>query len=512
MSNTLAIHYGAHDTSACVYSDRIKYYFLEERFSRKKHDRGLLNVYKNLVISKEKIDRIVISNFGKKTISVDKNFQLLRAYLEYHNRLHGFKPKLIKDSRHHLFHAAGAYYNSGYKDALVVVIDGMGEYKKGKYEMETIYEVRDGKFKELYSNKGGIKSMVGIGILYAIAALHMGQSQYDAGKAMGLSAYGSAKKSYIIDDYHIDDTFLTLNGNNLSTSLYGFDAIDACALPKLADIDKSPENFCKEVQLDTQNIVSKLVDKYLKQTKINNVCMSGGYAMNIITNSLLVEKFPEVNFYFEPMATDGGISVGAAALYATNRTPLTNTFFHGWKYDLPKTEGRTVSTKEVARLIKEQKSIGIYHGYAEAGQRSLGNRSIVYTALDPHGKDVVNKIKKREWYRPFAASVLEEDADLFFDISKPSPFMTQCYTVKKNVNLPSVTHIDNTCRVQTVNSGHLYQLLLELRDLTGYGIILNTSLNLSGEPLVETPQEALNILTNTELDYLWFPESMQLIT
>ena len=144
---TLAIHYGAHDSNACIYSNKIEHYFLEERYSRKKHDRGLLHVYKNLVVSKEKIDRIVISNFGKKTITVDKDFRLLRAYLDYHKRLHGFKPKLVKDSRHHLFHAAGAYYNSGYKDALVVVIDGIGEYKNGKYEMETIYAVKDNKFK-----------------------------------------------------------------------------------------------------------------------------------------------------------------------------------------------------------------------------------------------------------------------------------------------------------------------------------------------------------------------------
>ena len=109
--------------------------------------------------------------------------------------------------------------------------------------------------------------------------------------------------------------------------------------------------------------------------------MSGGYAMNIITNSLLVKKFPEVNFYFEPMATDVGISIGAAALHSVEHTPLTHTFFHGRKYDLSKIKGRRVSTKEVARLIEEQKSIGIYYGYAEAGQRSLGNRSIVYLSL-----------------------------------------------------------------------------------------------------------------------------------
>ena len=117
--NTLAIHYGAHDANACIYSNKIEHFFLEERYSRKKHDRRLLHVYNNLVVSKEKIDRIVISNFGKKTITEDKDFTLLRAYLDYHKRLHGFKPKLVKDSRHHLFHAAGAYYNSGYKLSLI---------------------------------------------------------------------------------------------------------------------------------------------------------------------------------------------------------------------------------------------------------------------------------------------------------------------------------------------------------------------------------------------------------
>ena len=500
--NTLAIHYGAHDCSACIYSNKIEHYFLEERYSRKKHDHGLLHVYKNLLKVEEPIDRIIICNFGKKTITVDKDFRLLRAYLDYHKRLHGFKPKLIKDSRHHLFHAAGAYYNSGYKDALVVVIDGIGEYKNGKYEMETIYEVKDNKFKEVYKNKGGDKSAIGLGILYATAAMHMGEVWEECGKAMGLSSYGTAEQSYVFDDFYIDDSIVDISSLVTIQSGYTVSLL----------IEKSQKNFCKEVQIDTQNVVLRLVEKYLKQTKLNNVCMSGGYAMNIITNSLLVEKFPEVNFYFEPMATDGGVSVGAAALHSIDHTPLTHTFFHGQRHDISQFTGQTVSTKEVAKLIQEQKSIGIYYGYAEAGQRSLGNRSIVYTAFDPQGKDAVNKIKKREWYRPFAASVLEEDAHLFFDINKPSPFMTQCYRVKENINIPSVTHIDNTSRVQTVSSGHLYDLLLELKKLTGHGIILNTSFNLAGEPLVETPQQALDILARCELEYVWFPETMQLFS
>jgi carbamoyltransferase len=239
--------------------------------------------------------------------------------------------------------------------------------------------------------------------------------------------------------------------------------------------------------------------------------------MNIITNNLLVKTFPDVEFYFEPMATDLGISVGTAMLHWRIRTkdltprPLTTTAFHGWKYDLSKYKGKETDLQGVARLLEKQKSIAIYNGYAEAGQRALGNRSILYTAFDPKGREVVNKIKKREWYRPFAASVLEEDAHLFFDVKTYSPFMTQCYTVK-DIPIPSVTHIDNTCRVQTVTSGILYDLLLELKKLTGYGIILNTSLNLAGEPLVETPQQALDVLAKSDLDYVWFPETMQLIS
>ena len=348
----------------------------------------------------------------------------------------------------------------------------------------------------------------------------MGEQCLQAGKVMGLSAYGDAHTTHIKDDLYVDDDlfhckdihlmFYDEHHMNIAQELYGKKSLDT--ITKLTQSNYKPyADFAKEVQIDTQNVVIKIVRDSLEKTGLHKVCMTGGYAMNIITNNLLVETFPDVEFYFEPMATDVGISVGAAILYSKERKPLTTTSFHGWHYDLSEYKGEEVDLQGVARLLKEQKSIAIYYGHAEAGQRALGNRSILYTAFDPKGREVVNRIKKREWYRPFAASVLEEDAHLFFDIKTSSRFMTQCYKVK-DIPIPSVTHIDNTCRVQTVTSGHLYDLLLELKKLTGYGIILNTSLNLAGEPLVETPQQALDILAKSDLDYVWFPEIKQLIS
>jgi len=140
----------------------------------------------------------------------------------------------------------------------------------------------------------------------------------------------------------------------------------------------------------------------------------------------------------------------------------------------------------------------------------LGNRSILFNALNPDARDIVNRIKKREWYRPFAAIVLEEDAHLYFDDVIPNPYMTVCFPVRTDL-ISGVTHIDNTCRIQTVSTGHLYDLLLEFKRLSGHGILLNTSFNLAGEPLVETPEDALKTLSSSTLNHLWFYDTEQLL-
>ena len=179
-------------------------------------------------------------------------------------------------------------------------------------------------------------------------------------------------------------------------------------------------------------------------------------------------------------------------------------------------KGKTTSIENIATLLNQDKSVAVYAKLAEAGQRALGNRSILFNALNPNAKDLVNKIKKREWYRPFACMVLEEDANVYFDMGriKYSPFMTICFPVRPEYVkiIPGVTHIDNTCRIQTISKtdDYLYELLQEFKKLSGHGILLNTSFNLAGEPLVETPEDAFNTLNNSCLDYLWFEETQQL--
>ena len=238
--------------------------------------------------------------------------------------------------------------------------------------------------------------------------------------------------------------------------------------------------------------------------------------MNILTNYQLIKRFPEIEFYFEPLCDDGGNSIGAA-MYAYRKLtqdmtvkPITTTAHHGISHKTDLIDGEYAEVKDIARLLYMNRSVAVFNGQAESGQRALGNRSILFNALNPYARDIVNRIKKREWYRPFAAIVLEEDAHLYFDDVIPNPYMTVCFPVKTDL-IPGVTHVDKTCRVQTVSTGHLYDLLLEFKRLSGHGILLNTSFNLAGEPLVETPQQAIITLCGSELDYLWFYETKQLL-
>jgi carbamoyltransferase len=174
----------------------------------------------------------------------------------------------------------------------------------------------------------------------------------------------------------------------------------------------------------------------------------------------------------------------------------------------------TPTTKEeVAQLIADRNIVSIFQGRSEAGPRALGNRSILYDSRDPEGKDKVNIVKGREWFRPFAGSVLLEDANDWFDMAglKESPFMMYAVNVAadKVSEIPCVTHVDETCRVQTVseeNNKHYYELIKAYKDITGVPVIFNTSFNLAGHPLVETLQDALTTIYSSKLKYIYLPE------
>ena len=361
------------------------------------------------------------------------------------------------------------------------------------------------------------KNIYGIGLVYSMASTLMGNTMLDCGKAMGLSSYGTSNKLF-------ENLFLEKNTFNNSFFENSSQEIKHFLTNPVKEITKDNyqlyADFCYEVQQQTQKAVGDLIEDHIIKTGIKKVCITGGYGMNIVANYYYLQRFPDVEFYFEPICDDSGVNIGAAMntyIQLTDKipSPIETTFFNGTHYDISSYQGMETSIVDVANLLYKDKSVAVYRGLAEAGPRALGNRSILFNALNPNAKDIVNKIKKREWYRPFACVVLEEDSDIYFDMGriKSSPSMTICFPVKQKYieMLSGISHVDNTCRIQTVSEGYLYELLQEFKKLSGHGILLNTSLNLSGEPLVETPTDAIKIIDDSHLDYLWLEQTQKLL-
>lgn len=541
--NILSINYGVHDAAACVLSDgEIKSYYKEERLTGIKRDtEPKLAIKQCLDDFGGKIDYATIIAYPTST---PKQYQLIKKFTGIRDA------NIIEYSyHHHLSHAALAFYNSEFDESLVVVIDGQGTlYSDNLAEGETVYLAKypcsfecviknvstnnshstlSGtiplekyliKHKNyecnINSNEGGIVNV------YNSATVLMSQSVLENGKTMGLSSYGE-KTDYpkIFNDKSQPDWSLF---TDTSSSIRLFKGHEDKVIKEITeDNHKFYADYAYEVQSQTQDAVVNLIQRAIDKTGCKKVCMVGGYAMNIVANHYYTQQFPDVQFYFEPNADDGGLPIGAAKHFHHERKndftkrPITTTAFHGKSYDISSYKSKTATTQEIAKLINQNKSVAVYMGLAEAGQRALGNRSIFFNSLNPNAKDIVNKIKKREWYRPFAGIVLEEDADLFFEMGniKSSPYMTISFPVKTSL-IPGIIHIDGTCRIQTTSKedGYLYELVQEFKKLSGIGIILNTSFNLAGEPLVETPQDAFKTLENSDLDYLWFEETNQLFS
>jgi carbamoyltransferase len=541
--NILSINYGVHDASACILKDgEVVIYFKEERISGVKRDTTpKLAIDRCIRTFNEKIDHALVISYPN-----------ANKYAKLTNKLSNTTiDNLVEFSyNHHLSHASLAFYNSGFEKSIVVVVDGQGSiFTDSLAECETVYLASypnnfecliknlsvnkehshfeiDEEFNRkivphknyeynINENEGGIVNV------YNTASVLISQGVLENGKTMGLSSYGSPTdypKFFNEKSQPIWDLFTEENSHKRL-----FKGHEDKVIKELTEENhKFYADYAYQVQVQTQEAVGSLIERAIQKSGCNNVCMIGGYGMNIVANHYYLQRFPDVEFYFEPNADDGGLPIGTAMLYYHALTkdetirPLKTTSFHGITYDVSSYKGKNTSIKDIANLLNQDKSVAVYTGLAEAGQRALGNRSILFNTLNPDAKDLVNKIKNREWYRPFAAMVLEEDAGVYFDMGriKSSPFMTICFPVRLEYVkiIPGVTHIDNTCRVQTVSQtdDYLYELLQEFKNLSGHGILLNTSFNLAGEPLVETPEDAFNTLNNSCLDYLWFEETQQL--
>jgi len=300
---------------------------------------------------------------------------------------------------------------------------------------------------------------------------------------------------------------------------------------KITEVSK---NLAYKIQKDSQEIVLAQIKRAIEKTGIKKVCIAGGYGLNCTANYFYRKNLPaDVELYCEPIAHDGGTAIGLAQLFwhqetqSTDINPLT-TLYLGPSYDpgtylnnIDPTEFKIsqVLPKDIAKIISKKNIVAMFQGGSEAGPRALGNRSILYDPRDPEGKDFVNIVKGREWFRPFAGTVLKEDANDWFDLAgmDETPFMMYAVDIQadKVDQIPCIAHVDNTCRIQTVSkeqNENYYNLINEFKTITGVPMLFNTSFNLAGDPLVETIDHALDTLRKSKMKYLYLPEIQTLLT
>ena len=534
-----------HDSSVCsIKNGKIEYFCKEERLSKIKKDHNpflALEKLKSLKLGK-------IDHFLYHTPSY--NFDNYLVWAAYVRKNFNVPLENFSSLTHHWCHAALARFNTGFKECLVFVIDRNGSLffinnEQKARETESVFICDEHFISAIYKNFCTLNNQqdkdkfietelkrfypdteisisdFGIVQVYEAATTLIKQNQLENGKTMGLAAYGNSLKQKLFENGKpIGKLFEEINGEIHFKNTQHL----------IKDVSKDDYQFyadkARQVQEQTQEEVYKLIKKYVKKTKIKNVCIVGGYGLNVVANSYYKTKLPSVNFYFEPIADDTGIAIGAAMLKykaVTGKKPLKNitTFFHyhNKKYGAP--TSKFGSTEIVSKLLQQQKSVALFGGNPEAGPRALGHRSILFDARNPKAKDIVNQIKQREWYRPFAGVILQEHLQKYFKpIVKQSPNMTMNFeyiSYQGDHLFPGILHVDNTSRLQTV--GYKSSYISPLADILDYffqdtkcPLLLNTSFNLAGKPLVQTVEDALNVLKNSTLNAIYFMNEEKLVT
>lgn len=527
-----------HNSSTTLLENgQIVYHLENERLSNRKYDAFPFQCLTNLDTSN--LDNICIAGVGRLT-PVDR-FVSDDAYSLYVKTKENEYDIAVHDLSlsHHELHAAHAFYNSGFDEAICIVKDGMGSdvalngdmFQTGTYgrELSTTFsasypanfDVIDKHVAVPFeaNHRFGnvlISNNLGEGMAFQKTSMAFGFHELDAGKVMGLASYGEELPISIYQDGLIDNELFYIGNDLHDTGVnYIFEDFDSKA------------NFAYTLQKQTQEHVGQYILDMIEKTGCKNVCLSGGFFLNCVANYYYLSILPkDVNLYIEPVSSDAGTSIGAAKYMWHKKTgdtmkrPLTSLYLGPHRSVTPikyfgKTTGEYTTLDKVADLLANGKSIAVYQGKSEAGPRALGNRSILFDPRDAQAKDKINKIKKREQFRPFAGVVMAEHADKYFDMRglKESPFMMYAVDVLSD-EIPGITHVDNTCRIQTVTreqNEKLYDLINCFYKKTGVPILFNTSFNLAGECIVETPEDAIRTLNSSDIDYIFFAEYLAIV-
>ena len=491
-------------------------------------------------------------------------------------------PQVIDVSdQHHKLHAACAFYRSGFDEAVGVIIDGAGTFiplsvnneEMFGFETETLYDcaypatfntigkhigtrgphptefiiIKDDNGDELEVT---VSDRAGIVKVYEAVTQYCGFMAIEAGKTMGLFPYG--EKNDKIPPLFDPNGRVPLSNRNLIAPTYPNAALVNDQLYTELSNSNDPGNgeqvdltlmqnrrdLAYACQIETQQAASNLIREAVERSGKKKVVVSGGYGLNCVANYYYLKdlKDLDIEIYVEPVSNDAGTAMGAAMLMyqqLVNRTEVIerdDCLYLGPKYNFTSQQLRSIaktynadieesSDEDVVNLLTSRNIVAVFQGQSENGPRALGNRSLLYDPTDPQGKEHVNEVKHREYFRPFAGSILEEDALDWFDLRgmKSSPSMMYAVNCQPGIKekIPAIIHVDDTCRIQTVNekqNKNYYNLIKTFKEKTGCPIVFNTSFNLGGEPLVETLDDALRTLQNSRIEYLYLPEYNTLFT
>lgn len=483
---------------------------------------------------------------------------------------------------HHKLHSACAFYRSGFDSAVSVIVDGAGTFvplginneQVMSWEVESIIDCDypaefNTKFKvygtrepipggltempsDMYGENGEkhtaiVSDRAGITKVYEAVTQYCGWSGIEAGKTMGLFPYGKENDAIpkLFDSqslYPLSNRNVIVpnypNGAIVNGGVYQFlnEVIQNSTDKDLTHLD-SRRDLAYACQVETQEQVVNLIKKAVEDTGKKKVVISGGYGLNCVANYHYLDALKDegIEIYVEPVSNDAGTAMGAAMMFwygleEDSKIKQTQSLYLGPdnNYTLEDiisktdTDGINLSdanNKDIVELLTQKNIVTIFQGQSENGPRALGNRSVLFDPTFEDGKDFVNEVKHREYFRPFAGSILQDDVHDWFDLRgmEDSPYMMYAVNCQPGIaeKIPSIIHVDGTCRIQTVTqkqNPHYYDLIKEFKNKTGIPIVFNTSFNLGGEPLVETLEDAIWTLQQSDIEYLYLPEFKKLIT